>query len=117
MISEEKLVQLIADACLEEKALDVVVLEVRDFTILADYFVIAGARNAIQVKSIADTVEKTLSEYDVLPIRQEGYKEGIWIVFDYGSTILHVFREEEREHYNLENLWGDAKKVPLPASK
>jgi ribosome-associated protein len=113
LINEDKLVQIIADACLEEKALDVVILEVADLTVIADYFVIAAGRNIIQVKSIADTVEKTLKQYNILPTREDGYQEGTWVVLDYSSTILHIFREEERNFYGLENLWGEAKRAAL----
>ncbi len=113
MINEDKLVQIIAGACLEEKAVDVVILDVKDLTVIADYFVIAGGRNIIQVKSIADNVEKTLKEYNVVPTRKEGCQQGLWAVLDYSSTILHIFRQEEREYYNLENLWGDAREVAI----
>lgn len=113
MIREDTLVQLIADACLEEKALNLVILDVRDLTVLTDYFVIASGRNFIQVKSIIQNVEETLEQYGIKPIRKEGQQQGVWAVLDYNSTILHVFREEEREYYNLESLWGDAREVSV----
>ncbi|MBC7076083.1 MAG: ribosome silencing factor [Syntrophomonadaceae bacterium] len=113
MLKEDKLVRLIADACLEEKAIDVVVLDVKELTIITDYFVIAGGKSVIQVKSIADNVEKKLKENGILPIRKEGYQHGVWVVLDYNSTILHIFRQEEREYYELENLWGDAREIEV----
>lgn len=113
MIKEEKLVQMIADAALDGKALDVVILDVRDLTVIADYFVIAGGRSITQVKSIADIVEEKIAEHDILPIRRDGNKEGKWVVLDYNSTILHVLRQEERDYYALENLWGDAPQVQI----
>lgn len=113
MIEHDKVVQLVADACLDEKAVDLVILKVGDLTIIADYFVIASGRSTVQVKSIAEHVEEKLDEYGILPLRKEGIEEGIWAVMDYGSTILHVFRQPEREYYKLENLWGEAKKVAL----
>lgn len=113
MISENKLVQIIADACLEEKAIDVTILDVSEITVLADYFVIASGRSIIQVKSIVDHVEERLREYDIVPTRREGHRQGVWVVLDYGSIILHVFRGEERDYYELENLWGDAREVDI----
>ena len=113
MIKDEKLVQIIAEACLDEKAQDVVILDVGALTIIADYFIIASGKSVIQVKSITDYVEAVLEEYEIRPIRREGHQEGVWVVLDYGSIILHVFRSEEREYYNLENLWGDALRVEI----
>jgi ribosome-associated protein len=107
------LVKLIAEACEDEKAIDITVLNVHDLTVLADYFVIASGRSVIQVKSIVDYVEAMMAEYDIIPIRREGHQEGVWAVLDYGSIILHVFREKEREYYNLENLWGDARQIEI----
>ncbi len=113
MITEEKLMQLIVDAALEEKAMDLVVLDVNEKTIIADYFVICSGRNVIQIHSIADNVEKKLNEQGIAVLRREGYQQGTWVVLDYGSTILHIFREEEREYYKLEHLWADARKVNM----
>jgi ribosome-associated protein len=113
LITEEKVVQIIANACLEEKAEDVVILDVRDLTVIADYFVIASGRNSIQVRSIADAVEECLRDQGIAPDRKEGHQQGHWIIMDYNSVILHVFRREEREYYNLENLWGDASPVAV----
>ncbi|MDD3268932.1 MAG: ribosome silencing factor, partial [Syntrophomonadaceae bacterium] len=95
MIDHDKLVQLVADACLDEKASDLIILNVSDLTIIADYFVIASGRSAVQVKSIVEHVEEKLEEHGVMPIRKEGHEEGLWGVMDYGSTILHVFRQQE----------------------
>jgi len=113
LISDNKMVQLIADACLEEKAIDMVALDVNKLTVVADYFVIASGRNMMQVKSIVDHVEEKLRDYDIIPARREGHTQGVWVVLDFNSVILHVFREEERDYYNLENLWGDAREIAI----
>jgi ribosome-associated protein len=102
------LVKLIAEACEDEKAIDITVLNVHDLTVLADYFVIASGRSVIQVRSIVEHIEELLEAAGVRPLRRAGHGEGKWVVLDYGSIIVHVFRQEEREYYNLENLWGDA---------
>lgn len=113
MLTEEQMVNLIAEACWEEKALDVVILDVNRLTVVADYFVIAAGRNTMQVKSIVEQVEDKLAAKGIMPLRREGHKEGTWVVLDYGGILFHVFRKEEWEYYNLENLWGDARRVVL----
>lgn len=113
MIKEDKLVQIIADAALEEQAIDLVILDVNEKTIIADYFVICSGRNLIQIRSIAENVENMLEGLGVNVLRKEGHQDGKWVVLDYGSTILHIFRQEERDYYKLENLWADARKVAV----
>ena len=115
---EEKLARTIAEACLNEKALNVVVLDVHDLTVIADYFVIASGRSVIQVRSIIENVQETLREQNIYPSRKEGFQQGVWSVLDFSSVILHVFRQEEREYYQLENLWNfpSANRVVDPMS-
>ena len=113
MHKDEELVQIIAEACLDEKALDVIILQVSELTVIADYFIIASGKSVVQVKNIVDYVEAAMAEYDIAPIRREGHQEGVWAVLDYGPIILHVFREQERQYYNLENLWGDARQIQI----
>jgi len=113
LIKEDKLVQMIADAALEEQAIDLVILDVNEKTIIADYFVICSGRNLVQIRSIAENVENFMDALGVNVLRKEGHQEGKWIVLDYGSTILHIFRQEERDYYKLENLWADARKVAV----
>jgi len=109
---EEDLVRRIAVIAQDEKALDVSILDISKLTVLADYFVVASGRSMLQVRNLADTIVKTLSEEAGLePLRQEGVAEGKWVVLDYGTIIIHLFRQEEREFYQLENLWGEA--LPL----
>jgi len=104
---------MIADAALEEQAIDLVILDVNEKTIIADYFVICSGRNLVQIRSIAENVENFMDALGVNVLRKEGHQEGKWIVLDYGSTILHIFRQEERDYYKLENLWADARKVAV----
>lgn len=114
MNKEESLMQMIADAALEENAVDLVILDVNELTVIADYFVICNGRNQIHIRSIADNVEKIVREKEgIMPLRRDGVQEGKWIVLDYGSTIFHVFRQEERDYYKLDKLWGDAKEVEV----
>lgn len=114
MSKESDLVKVIADAAWEENAIDLVVLDVGELTIIADYFVICHGRSTIQIQSIAVNVEEVLREKKgILPLRRDGMEKGKWVVLDYGSVIVHVFAQEERDYYSLEKLWGDAKDVQV----
>ena len=72
---------------------------------VTDYFIIASAGNNILVKAIADNIEDKLAEAGIFVTHKEGYAEGRWILMDYGNCVAHIFIEEEREFYNLEQLW------------
>lgn len=102
---------LAAEAAGDKKARDVKTLQLSELTIITDYFVICSANSTTQVKAIADNIEEKLKEQGMAPLRREGMREGRWILIDYGSVVVHVFLEEERNYYNLEKLWGDAKVV------
>ena len=95
----------------EHKATDIKVLSVSAITSIADYFVIASGNSANQVRSLADYVEAALAKEDIRPLRTEGYQSGDWITLDYGDVLIHVFRRETRDFYDLERLWVDAADV------
>lgn len=80
---------------------------------MADYFVICSARNNKQAQSIADNIEEEMEKhgYDVRHV--EGYREGKWILIDAGEVVAHVFVEQDRSYYDLENLWCDAERIPF----
>ena len=93
----------------------ILVLEIAHLTVIADCMVIGNGRSMVQVKALADEVEEKLAERGVAPLRREGYAEGRWIVLDYGTVLVHIFHEQEREYYHLERLWMDgSNSVPLP---
>lgn len=102
-----------AKAAEERKAREVVILDLRDITLIADYFVICSGRSSVQVQAIAQNVIDCLKSQEVKVLHQEGLRDGYWVLLDYGSVIVHVFQEEEREFYSLERLWGDAGQVLL----
>ena len=115
MIQDEVLIQIMAEACMEEKADDLVILDVSKMTSLTEYFLIVSGRSIKHVKSICDSLLITLGEQDIKPLRQEGYQESVWIIMDYNSVIVHIFTSEKRSHYNLERLWGGASKIDVSA--
>ena len=90
-----------------KKARGVVVLEIGHRTVIADYMVIASGRSGPQVTALLESLEERLALLGARPRRREGAGEARWAVLDYGSVIVHVFHEEEREYYQLERLWED----------
>lgn len=90
-----------------KKAEDILVIDVREKTVLCDYFVIASGRNTTQVKALCENVEEKFSEAGIEPRRTEGVREGRWGVLDYGDVIVHIFNDESRLFYHLERLWEE----------
>ncbi len=98
---------------LDKKALDVKVLEINRISSIADYLVLASGRSDRQVQAIAESVKTELKPFD-RPLDIEGLDEGRWVVIDYGDVIVHVFQEEVRRIYNLDELWGRAPRLEIP---
>ena len=108
-------VRLALHAAGEKKAHDLVVLDLREVASFTDYFVIASGTNVRQVQAVADAVQEQLrKQLGVKPARVEGYNSAEWVLLDYGDFIFHVFEEKSRRFYDLERLWRDAARVPLP---
>lgn len=98
----------IAATANDENASNVVILDLRGLTVLTDYFVIASGRSSVQVRGIADSIIKTMEQSGEKPLRREGYNEGRWLILDYNGVIVHLFKQEDRDFYQIEKLWGDA---------
>lgn len=99
----------------EKKAIDLVVLDLREIASFTDYFVITSGNNERQVQAISDGVVDTLKKAGEPAARVEGYKTAEWILLDYGDFVVHVFDEKARKFYDLERLWRESKRVGLPA--
>jgi len=91
----------------------VLILDLRDLSSVTDYFVIVDASSEVQVRAVANGVVEALEEQGVMPFRKEGTGDARWVLLDYGDVVIHVFRTEEREYYDLERLWGDAPRFVL----
>ena len=92
-----------------KKADNVLQVNLQESTVLCDYFVLANASNTTQVKAMSEGLEEELSKkYGVEPKCREGIKDGQWAVLDYGDIIVHIFLEEVRELYNLDDIWVNA---------
>lgn len=98
----------------DKKALDPIILDLQTVTTIADYLVICSAQSEPQLKAIANGVEKNLKDdYDRRPLAVDGFPTSQWIVIDYGDVMLHIFHEQKRGVYALEDLWSDAPQIPV----
>lgn len=88
-----------------KKADDIVIMDVRGLTIVADYFIVAGASNVNHVRTLSEEVQEKMAEAGIRPLRTEGENECRWVVIDYGDMLVHIFHNKEREFYQLERLW------------
>ena len=99
----------------EKKAIESVVLDLREIASFTDYFVICSGTNERQVQAISDGVVETLKKSGSPVTRVEGYKTAEWILLDYGDFVVHIFAEKARQFYDLERLWRESKRVELPS--
>ncbi|MGF7144270.1 ribosome-associated protein [Anaerotaenia torta] len=111
MDNSKKMVKLAYHALEEKKGEDITVIEIKDISIIADYFIIANGSNSSQVDALVDSVKETLGKEGFEPKRIEGVRSASWILMDYGDVIVHVFSKEDRLFYNLERIWRDGKTV------
>ncbi len=110
MTAKEK-IDLIKSAAQDKKAQAVVILDLRKVFPMADYWFICGAPSTIQTRTIAEAVRIRLKKKGLLPFHLEGEESGEWILIDFGDVIVHIFRQEEREFYQLEKMWRTASLV------
>lgn len=98
----------ISDIIFTKKGFNVIAIDLRNLVSFTDYFVVCSADSDTQVKAIADEVDKVLSEDGIKCWHKEGLKALSWVLLDYVDVVVHVFKKDSREFYNLEKLWGDA---------
>ncbi|MGD9016410.1 MAG: ribosome silencing factor [Desulfobacterales bacterium] len=100
-----------------KKVANVVALDVREMSSVADAFILCSGGSNRQVSAIAEHVKKTLKREGTRPLHVEGMKEGQWVLMDYGDVIIHIFYEPVRTFYDLEGLWADAPRLALTESQ
>lgn len=106
-----ELARIIVDVAADKKATDITLLDIRDLSVIADYFVICTGTNPRQIGAIASAIDDELSERGV-PLRgREGGADSGWVLLDLGDVIVHIFGPMEREFYRLERLWSEAPTV------
>lgn len=103
----EKVLKVLED----KKALDVNYIETNENDVLADYYVVATGTSNTHIKSLTDNIEQELKKDKIYPNTIEGYESNSWILIDYGSVLIHIFTQNQREYYNIEELWERFKKT------
>lgn len=114
-LSAEGKARQAAQAALDKKAVDVLVLDVQTLSSVTDYFLICSGRSTPHVQTISEAIRDGLKTLGVRPLHAEGVADSGWILLDYGDVLMHVFLEDTRLYYALERLWGDAPTLSLEA--
>lgn len=102
-----------ARAAFDKKAKDIIILDLKGLTTIADYFVICSGESTTQVKAITEKIEEIFNVFNIKPFGIEGLSYSHWVLMDYGDVIVHIFEEETRSFYELEKLWIDAIRLPI----
>ena len=110
-LSPLELARRVVDLAEDKKAADIVLLERGELTTMADYFVICSGGSERQLGAIADGIVDGLRPAKARPIGREGTPESHWVLLDFGSVIVHIFTPPERDFYQLEKHWGEAKTI------
>ncbi|HUR39330.1 MAG TPA: ribosome silencing factor [Planctomycetota bacterium] len=110
-ITPRQLALLAAEVCSDKKAKDIVVLDVRKITSISDYFIICSTSNERQARAITDDLRVRMKEIGKREMGVEGVADGRWVLQDFADIVVHVFHESQREFYDIEGLWADAKQV------
>jgi ribosome-associated protein len=95
----------------DRQAQDIVLLDVRDVTLLADYFIICSGTSERQIRALSNEIPRQLKSEVGPPLSVEGEARGGWVLIDYGDVIVHIFASQTRELYDLEGFWQEAKTV------
>jgi len=111
MVNSLEAALLMAEAADEKKTFDILILDLRGLTYLADYFVICSGSNTSQVGAIADQIMQVLAMQGVHASHVEGQAGATWVLMDYGDVVVHIFDEQTRIYYSLEKLWHDAPRM------
>jgi len=112
-LTPNAIMKLIVDAVQDKKAYDVVTLDVSEVSLIADYFIICHGNSETQVQAIVSEARKKAHEHQVHVRGLEGTDSLRWVLLDLGDVVLHVFHRDDREYYNIERIWSDAKLVEL----
>lgn len=111
LLDPGQLARAAVDAASDKKASDVLLLDIREVTTFADYFVICSGSNRRQIQAIAEAIDEQLSSQGASLLHREGDADTGWILLDFADVVIHVLGPKEREYYDLERLWSEAKTV------
>jgi ribosome-associated protein len=112
-LATEGKIRVAAQAAREKKAVDLLVLDVRSVSSVADYFLVCSGRSTTHLRTITDGIREALKASGIRPLHAEGVPESGWVLLDYGDVLVHAFLEDTRAYYALERLWGDAPVVAV----
>jgi ribosome-associated protein len=113
-VTSDKLARLCAKLASEKKATDIVAIDLREISGFTDYFVICSGSSEPQLKAILGEVrDKLKEEHGRRPLAVDGFPMSQWVVLDYGDVVIHIFHENKRAFYAIEDLWGDAPRLRL----
>lgn len=110
-LTPRQLALLAAEVCDDKKAKEILVLDVRKITTISDYFIVASTSNERQARAIADEMRMKMKDLGKREMGVEGMDDARWVLQDFGDIVLHIFHESQREFYDIEGLWADAKQV------
>ena len=111
MEQSKMMLKLIYQALDDKKGEDIVMIDISQVSVLADYFVICSAGNDSQIQALVDNVDEKMHENGYQIRQQEGRNSGTWVLLDYGDVIVHIFERENRSFYNLERIWNDGRRI------
>ena len=111
MEQSKMMLKLIYQALEDKKGEDIVMIDISQVSVLADYFVICSAGNDSQIQALVDKVDEKMHENGYQIRQQEGRNSGTWVLLDYGDVIVHIFERENRSFYNLERIWNDGRRI------
>lgn len=109
----EKVLEAVVNAADDKKAHDVIALDLKGVSLVADYFVICSGNSDTQVLAISNEIRKQANKLNVPVKGIEGENTARWVLIDLGDIVVHIFHREEREYYNIEKIWSDAKVVEV----
>ncbi len=116
-MNSTEMARLAAGAALDKKALDPVVLDLREISSVDDFFVILTGTSDRHVQAVAQNGIETFDAAGILHLGEEGLREGRWVLMDFGEVVVHVFLKEVRDYYDIERLWIDAPRLDFDSQE
>ncbi len=112
-MNSQEIVKIIYNALEDKKAGDIKIIDIKNLSVISDYFIIADGSNHNQVQAMANNVEEELAKAGIHPKQIEGYQTANWILMDFNDVVVHIFSTEDRLFYDLERIWRDGKDTQI----
>ena len=111
--SKKNITKKITELMIDKKALDITLIDLKKITPLTDYFIICTSESDPQTRAIFNHIKDELIKIKLKPWKTEGYENLNWVIMDYINFVIHIFNKENREYYDFERLWADAKIIKI----